>query len=75
MSSDRTSDLAILLGHAMQCEPCRDRLLTEPDRVVVGRKITNEQRARLAQLSPEDFESAVILAAAVGLDVNELREG
>lgn len=75
MSSDRTSDLAILLGHAMQCEPCRDRLLTEPDRVVVGRKISNEQRALLAQLSPEDFDSAVILAAAVGLDVGELRDG
>lgn len=75
MSSDRVSDLAILLGHAMQCEPCRDRLLAEPDRVVVGRKISNEQRALLAQLAPEDFDSSATLAAAVGLDVGELREG
>ncbi|MCB0199720.1 MAG: hypothetical protein H6649_04710 [Caldilineae bacterium] len=75
MSSDRTSDLAILLGHALQCEPCRDRLLTEPDRVVIGRKISNEQRALLAQLSPEDFENTTSLAAAVGMDLSELREG
>lgn len=75
MSSDRTSDLAVLLGHALQCEPCRDRLLAEPDRVVLGRKISNEQRELLAQLSPEDFESTATLAAAVRLDIGELRDG
>ena len=75
MSSDRTSDLAILLGHALQCEPCRDRLLTEPDRVVVGRKISNEQRTLLAQLTPEDFGRSETLAAAVGLSIDELRDG
>lgn len=73
MSPDRTSDLAILLSHAIQCEPCRDRLLVEPERVVVGRKISNEQRARLGQLTPEDFENSGALAAATGIDIAELQ--
>ncbi|MEZ4766803.1 MAG: hypothetical protein R2844_00035 [Caldilineales bacterium] len=75
MSSDRTSDLAILLGHALQCEMCRDRLLEEPDRVVIGRKISSQQREMLAQLAPEDFENSATLAAAVGMDAGELRDG
>ena len=72
---DRTSDLAILLGHAMQCEECRDRLLTAPERVAVGRKLSNEQRERLLGLSSEDFENSETLAAAVGLSTQELRAG
>ena len=72
---DRTSDLAILLGHAMQCEMCRDRLLGAPERAAVGRKLSNEQRERLLHLSNEDFESAQTLAAAVGLSPQELRDG
>lgn len=75
MSVDRTSDLAILLGHAVQCEECRDRLLQEPERVLVGRKISNQQRELLSQLSPEAFENMSALAGVVGLDVNELRDG
>lgn len=72
---DRTSDLAILLGHAMQCEMCRDRLLAAPERATIGRKLSNEQRERLLRLSNEDFENAQTLAAAVGLSPQELREG
>jgi hypothetical protein len=72
---DRTSDLAILLGHAMQCETCRDRLLAAPERAIVGRKLSNEQRQRLLQLTNEDFENSQTLAAAVGLSPQELRDG
>lgn len=72
---DRTSDLAILLGHVMQCEACRDRLLAAPERATVGRKLSNEQRERLSHLSSEDFENSQMLAAAVGISAQELREG
>ena len=72
---DRTSDLAILLGHVMQCEACRDRLLAAPERATVGRKLSNEQRERLSHLSSEDFENSQMLAAAVGISAKELREG
>lgn len=72
---DRTSDVAVLLGHAMQCEMCRERLLAAPERVAVGRKMSAEQRERLLTLTSEDFENAQILAAAVGLSAQELREG
>lgn len=74
-NNDRTSDMAVLLGHAMQCEMCRDRLLTAPERAMVGRKLSADQRERLAQLSSEDFENAQTLAAAAGLSTQELREG
>jgi len=72
---DRTSDLAILLGHAMQCEPCRDRLLAAPERATVGRKLSAEQRQRLLKLTNEDFENMELLAQAAGLSQQELREG
>jgi hypothetical protein len=72
---DRTSDLAVLLGHAMQCEVCRERLLAAPERATVGRKLTADQRERLLQLTAEDFENSQTLATAVGLSPQELREG
>ena len=75
MTSDRTSDLAILLGHAFQCEDCRNRLLDEPERVLVGRKLTQEQRERLTKLTPQDFGNSQTLAAAVGLSAADLVEG
>ena len=74
MSADRTSDIAILLSHTMQCAECRDRLLSQPDRVLIGRKISEQQRAMLSSLSAEDFESAVTLAAAAGANSEELRD-
>ena len=75
MNSDRTSDLAIVLGHAFQCEDCRNRLLTEPERVLVGRKITQQQREQLLKLTPQEFGNSQTLAAAVGLSAAELLEG
>lgn len=75
MSSDRTSDLAILLGHTLQCEDCRNKLLADPDRALVGRKITGAQRERLLKLTAEDFENSQALAAALGVDRFELIEG
>jgi hypothetical protein len=75
MSAERTSDLAILLGHALQCEQCRDRVLNEPERIVRGRKISEAQRALLAGLSAEAFESMDTLARATDLDIDELRDG
>ena len=75
MNSDRTSDLAILLGHAFQCEDCRNRLLNEPERVLVGRKITQQQREQLLKLTPQEFGNSQTLAAAVGLSAAELLEG
>jgi hypothetical protein len=75
MNSDRISDAAILLGHAFQCEECRSRLLREPERVVVGRKLTAEQRVSIAKLTPQDFSNTQTLAAATGIGVAELIEG
>ena len=75
MASSRISDLSIILAHALQCEACRRRLLQEPDRVLVGRKISATQRADLAQLSEEDFANAATLTSATGLPMAELLEG
>ena len=75
MPSSRTSDLAILLGHVLQCEICRARLLDEPDRVVIGRKLTEAQRNMLRNLSQQDLENVETLASALDLEVAELKEG
>lgn len=74
MQDQRTSDLAILLGHALQCEQCRDRLLAAPERALVGRKVSAEQRSLVAALTYEAFESSATLAGAVGLSPLELIE-
>ena len=75
MPPSRTSDLAILLGHELQCESCCARLLEEPERVIIGRKLTADQREKLRNLSPQDLENAETLAGAMGLGVAELKEG
>lgn len=75
MNSDRTSDAAILLGHVFQCEECRNRLLREPERVIVGRKLTAEQRRSLVKLTPQDFSNTQTLSAATGIGVAEIVEG
>jgi hypothetical protein len=74
MTSSRTSDLAILLGHALKCEDCRQSLLAEPERFIIGRKLSDHQRELLLQLTPEDFENSTTLARAVDMDVDELLE-
>lgn len=74
MDSSRASDLALLLGHVMQCEDCLQRFLSDPQRALIGRKVSVEQRERLLALQAEDFESSTILSKAVGLDATELIE-
>ncbi|MER2598555.1 MAG: hypothetical protein ABTQ73_03470 [Caldilineales bacterium] len=72
---DRASDLALLLGHTMQCETCREKLLAQPERVMLGRKMTGAQREALNRLTPEDFENAQTLAVALDMSLSELSEG
>lgn len=74
MASSRASDVALLLGHIMQCGDCQERFLSDPQRALIGRKVTDEQRERLLALQPEDFESSTTLAKAAGLDAAELIE-
>lgn len=75
MSEGRASDLTIVLGHALQCEECRLRLLQDPERVLIGRKVSAEQRKKLLALTPESFESTITLAAAVDMKPAELLDG
>lgn len=75
MYESRTSDLAIILGHALQCDACRQRLLNDPERVLVGRKLSEEQRERLLALTPEQFENSLTLAEAMEMEPAELMEG
>ncbi|MEA3334500.1 MAG: hypothetical protein U9R25_01220 [Chloroflexota bacterium] len=75
MGSSRTSDAAILLGHVIQCEDCRALLLEQPERVLIGRKIPEDQRQKLIDLREEDFENIAMLASTVGIELSELREG
>lgn len=58
----------------MQCEQCRQKLLSDPQRALIGRKISDEQREKLLALQVEDFESSANLARAIGFDLAELIE-
>jgi len=75
MRDHRTSDLVIMLAHTLQCEKCRQRLLDDPARLSIGRKLTAEQRERLMALEPEHFETSATLARATGLNASDLIEG
>ena len=55
--------------------PGRPRPRGRRERVLVGRKLTQQQRERLTKLTPQDFGNSQTLATAVGLSAAELVEG
>jgi hypothetical protein len=64
----------IVLAHAQMCEHCRERLLSDPNSVLRGRAMTDDEKARLSELKSADFGTAERLAQASGYDINELTQ-
>jgi hypothetical protein len=64
----------IVLAHSQLCERCQERLLSEPHTVFRGRALTDEEKARLSELTSADFVSAERLAEASGYDLRDLNQ-
>ena len=71
---DRVRDYFILIGHTWICPDCRLRLLTEPEVMLIGHKVSDEERACILVLTDESFGTMMALAEATGLSEDELRE-
>lgn len=71
---ERVRDYYILIGHAWICPDCRLRLLTETETILIGHKLSEEERACILVLTDESFGTMMTLAAATGLSVDNLRE-
>jgi hypothetical protein len=69
-----TREALIILAHAQLCERCRERLLNDPNAVFRGRAVTDEEKARLSELTSADFVTAERLASAAGYDLGELNQ-
>jgi hypothetical protein len=67
-------EVMIVLAHALQCQTCRDRLLSAPAPVLSGRALTAQEKETLSGLSSEVFGDAGKLATAVGCPVGQIEE-
>ena len=67
-------EVLIILAHAQMCERCRERLMGDPNSVLRGRAVTDEEKALVSGLTSADFATAERLAEASGYDVGELTQ-
>ncbi len=66
-------EVMIVLAHAQACSSCRERLLTNPDSVFLGRALTPDEKEALAKLRSGDFVTPEMLARAIDTPVDELQ--
>lgn len=71
---ERVRDYYILIGHAWICPDCRVRLLAEPEVMLIGHKVSEEERECVIALTDASFGTMMALAAATQLSMDELRE-
>lgn len=70
--SVRVQDYALIIGHVWRCTNCREALMTDPETIWLGYKLSDDQRNRIRELDDEDFQTLARLTKATGLDPKEL---
>lgn len=73
MLDQRVRDYLILIGHTWICTDCRQRLLSEMDTMLIGHKLSDEERERMDELSDESYRTMMDLSDATGLSMDDLR--
>ncbi|NJN84619.1 MAG: hypothetical protein HC802_21590 [Caldilineaceae bacterium] len=68
----RVQDYALLIGHAWRCIDCRTALLNEPEKVWIGYKLDERQRACILAIEDTSFHTVMELSEATGLTSAEL---
>ena len=74
MYNTRVRDYLILLGHTWICDRCRRQLLDNPDGMLIGHKLSEEEREHIHALVEESYRTMMDLAAAADISMDELRE-
>ncbi len=73
MLDQRVRDYLILIGHTWICTNCRQRLLTETDTMLIGHKLSDDERERINELNEESYRTMMELSDATGLTMDDLR--
>lgn len=73
MLDQRVRDYLILIGHTWICTECRQRLLAETDTMLIGHKLSEEERERMGELSEDSYRTMMELSEATGLSMDDLR--
>lgn len=71
---ERIRDYLIVIGHLWIGDECRDAFFENPRTVLIGFKLSKDEKERLYSLTEASFQSMELLSAATGLDDDELRE-
>jgi hypothetical protein len=74
MFHERVRDYLILIGHTWICTDCRQRLLDDPDTLLIGHKLSDEEREFLMDLTEESYQTMMALAENTGLSMDDLRQ-
>jgi len=70
---ERIRDYLIVIGHLWIGDECRDAFFENPRSVLIGFKLSKEEKERLYKMTEGSFSSMELLSAATGLDDDELR--
>lgn len=70
--SDVSERVLVALGHAWQCLSCREKLLSDPEGVLMRQGLTKEERKLVIQIAPADWVTVGALAEALGVARGEL---
>lgn len=71
--STRVRDYLILIGHAWICTTCRARLLNDTESILIGHKVSEDERGNLLNLTDESFRTMMALAKATELSMDEVQ--
>ena len=70
-------EFMIVVAHTHVCTMCRGRLLSDPEATLSGRPLSEDEKARLAALTFENYITPDTLARATGItqaDLDEYRD-
>lgn len=74
LNRGRIQDFALVVGHAWRCYECRAKLLTTPQSMWSGYKLSDAQRGKAMSLTDDSFQTVMALAEATELTVSEIEE-
>jgi hypothetical protein len=72
--SDTSERVLVAVGHAWQCPSCRDKLLSDPEGILMRQGLTNDERELVLKIAPSDWITVGALAAALGVARCELEQ-
>ncbi len=73
MLDQRVRDFVILIGHTWICTDCRQRLFNDMNTMLIGHKLSDDERERLEEMGDDSYRTMMDLSEATGLSMDDLR--